>query len=235
MGLPRTLSENDVERLLAGRAPADGDPSLEEVAVFVRALGAAVPEATDDPDPALISRLAETAAAGAGSPYVHFSVAGKRRSPARLVARVGIAAAMVPALFAGLAYAGVNLPGPADDAFDSVGLELPNQSDSAASDDAPGDKGGSDATAADDKKDSNGKGEANRRTNRKAYGPSRSAQPNPPANAVRRGPNPSPGTPPGKPDSLPSTGSNAGGNGNGNANANGGGSAQGQSKSGRSS
>jgi hypothetical protein len=44
-----------------------------------------------------------------------------------LVARIAIAVAAIPALFAGLAVAGVKLPGPADSAFESVGIELPNQ------------------------------------------------------------------------------------------------------------
>jgi len=44
-----------------------------------------------------------------------------------LVARVGIAAALLPLLIAGLAFAGVTVPDPARSAFDSVGVELPNQ------------------------------------------------------------------------------------------------------------
>ena len=35
--------------------------------------------------------------------------------------------ASLPLLFAGLAFAGVNLPGARQDAFESVGIELPNQ------------------------------------------------------------------------------------------------------------
>jgi len=215
MALPRNISENDLERLLTGRAPAAGDSSLEEVAAFVRALNLAVPEATGDPDPALITRLADAAGASASAPAPGPGHARTRtrRSPAGLIARVGIAAAMVPVLFAGLAVAGVTLPGPASDAFDRLGLELPNQSDSAA--DGAGDQGAT--SSADDQKDSSGKGEAIRRSKRKAYGPSRSARQNPPGNAIRRGPNPTPGTYRGKPDSLPSAESNAGGNDGGNA------------------
>jgi hypothetical protein len=44
-----------------------------------------------------------------------------------LVARVAVAVASLPLVFAGLAFAGVNLPAPAQDAFDRLGIELPNQ------------------------------------------------------------------------------------------------------------
>ncbi len=36
-------------------------------------------------------------------------------------------AVLVPAALAGLAFAGVKLPGPVNDAFSTVGVDLPNQ------------------------------------------------------------------------------------------------------------
>lgn len=49
------------------------------------------------------------------------------RSRRALVARVAIAVAAIPLLFAGLAVAGVTVPSPARSAFDAVGITLPNQ------------------------------------------------------------------------------------------------------------
>jgi hypothetical protein len=106
---------------------------MNEVVLFQSALRAAVPT---QPDPrigaALVPRLAGVAreatlevetranrrrSAGAGA-----------RSRLALVARVAIAVGLIPLVLAGLAFAGVNLPTPARDAFDSVGITLPNQS-----------------------------------------------------------------------------------------------------------
>jgi hypothetical protein len=108
---------------------------MNEVALFENALRAAVPR---QPDPRvgseLVRRLASTAravtleaetrtttraAAGTG--------AGRRRSRFALVARIAVAVALIPLALAGLAFAGVNLPEPARDAFDKVGVTLPNQ------------------------------------------------------------------------------------------------------------
>jgi hypothetical protein len=103
---------------------------MNEVALFQTALRAAVPTR---PDPAigtaLVPRLAEAARAATieaetqGMPRT----ARKPRSRFALVARVGIAVALIPLVLAGLAFAGVTVPGPARDAFDSVGITLPNQ------------------------------------------------------------------------------------------------------------
>src|SRR5215217_5269756 len=109
---------------------------MNEVALFKNALRAAVPT---QPDPVLgldlVPRLAQVArgatieaetratrrpvAIGAGRPR-----AGSRLA---LVARAGIAVAMIPLVLAGLAFAGVTVPAPARDAFDSLGITLPNQ------------------------------------------------------------------------------------------------------------
>jgi hypothetical protein len=60
-----------------------------------------------------------------------------------------------------------------------------------------------------------GKGQTTRRSRRVAQGPV-NAELNPPGEARRRGPNPSPGTPPGKPDFVPEQGQ-TGGQGQGKA------------------
>lgn len=201
MGFLDAMSETDVERLLAGRPPASSDPQLEELAAFVRSLTATVPVTPPDPDPALIARLAQTAAAGSGDARPSAPPAPRRRSRFALVARLGVVAASLLVLTAGLAVAGVNLPGPAQDAFEKIGIELPNQTDDAA-DASDGDEAGGKSGSA---------GKAEPRSRRQAHGPAKSANPDPNGEAVRRGPNPAPGTPRGKPDTSLSDGSNAGG------------------------
>lgn len=102
---------------------------MNQVVLFENALRAAVPT---QPDPRLgtelVPRLAEIARAA--------TIEAETRAPSRrtaprsrfaLVARVGIAVALIPLVLAGLAFAGVTVPGPARSAFDSVGITLPNQ------------------------------------------------------------------------------------------------------------
>jgi hypothetical protein len=105
---------------------------MDEVALFERALRVAVPTR---PDPLiardLVPRLARLARAATIEAETQASgwragVAG-RRSRLALVARVGIAVALIPLVLAGLAFAGVTVPAPARDAFDSLGIPLPNQ------------------------------------------------------------------------------------------------------------
>jgi hypothetical protein len=103
---------------------------MSEVALFENALRAAVPTR---PDPrlgvTLVPRLAEAARVATIEAESHAT----RRRPAAprsrlaLVARVGIAVALIPLVLTGLAFAGVTVPGPARSAFDSVGITLPNQ------------------------------------------------------------------------------------------------------------
>ncbi len=107
------------------------EDEMSEVALFESALRAAVPTR---PDPrlgaALVPRLAATARASTIEAETHAVAAGARRRPrSRLasVARVGIAVALIPLVLAGLAFAGVTVPGAARSAFDSVGITLPNQ------------------------------------------------------------------------------------------------------------
>lgn len=130
MGFPRRLSREQQERLLAGAPSADGG-DLDRIAAFVRALPALVREQPDDVlTAALVPRLAAAARASAAEAE-HRPTVPLARRPARsrrmLVARVAVAVALVPALMAGLAFAGVTLPEPAQDAFERVGVDLPNQ------------------------------------------------------------------------------------------------------------
>ena len=106
------------------------EDEMNDVALFENALRAAVPTR---PDPAigtaLVPRLAEAARAATVEAETH----GARRMPRAprsrlaLVARVGVAVALIPLVLAGLAFAGVTVPAPARDAFESVGITLPNQ------------------------------------------------------------------------------------------------------------
>lgn len=110
---------------------------MNEAVVFMDALRAAVPT---QPDPrlgaTLVPRLAATARAsalGAETVAMRRGAAPVARAPRRprsrlaLVARVGIAVALIPLVLAGLAVAGVTVPSPARSAFDSIGIDLPNQ------------------------------------------------------------------------------------------------------------
>lgn len=133
---------------------------MNDLALFQSALRAAVPM---QPDPRigaeLVPRLAQTArkASTAAVEPARPSPAARvpRRSRRLLVARVGIAAATIPLLFAGLAIAGVTVPDAARTAFESVGVELPNQpaddesetSSGKADDQAPGTSGSPGAPA----------------------------------------------------------------------------------------
>jgi hypothetical protein len=113
------------------------DEMNEEALDFMDAVRAAVPTR---PDPrlgaALVPRLAATARASTLEAETRSMRRGTaatalppRRSRSRraLVARVAIAVALVPLLFAGLAVAGVTVPSPARSAFEAVGIDLPNQ------------------------------------------------------------------------------------------------------------
>jgi hypothetical protein len=100
---------------------------MNEVALFESALRAAVPM---QPDPrigaTLVPRLAEVARAATIEAETH-PVRQRPRSRLALVARVGIAVALIPLVLAGLAFAGVTVPSPARSAFEKVGITLPHQ------------------------------------------------------------------------------------------------------------
>jgi hypothetical protein len=129
------LSDEDVERLLLGQSPEASQ--FAEVADFARALRAMpmVLPARDETD--FVHELARTARSAhldaAYSEPVSSGVGGgavrSRLSPPRLAAfaRIAVALAAVPLLFAGLALAHVTLPEPARKAFEAVGVDLPNQ------------------------------------------------------------------------------------------------------------
>lgn len=107
---------------------------MKEVALFTEALRAAVPAY---PSRELTATLVPRLAATARSSTIEAETQTTRRAPTlgpgrppsrrALVARIAIAVALVPLVLAGLAFAGVSVPGPARDAFDSVGITLPNQ------------------------------------------------------------------------------------------------------------
>jgi hypothetical protein len=105
-------------------------PADDELAVFAQAVRVTLLEEPDGTASSayLIPRLAEAARASAAADR---GAMRKRPAAARSgwapVLRVAIAIALVPLLSVGLAFAGVNLPGPANDAFETVGVELPNQ------------------------------------------------------------------------------------------------------------
>jgi hypothetical protein len=120
---------------------------MNDVALFERALLAAVPT---QPDPVTADRLvprlaqiARTATIEADNRLRRRRMALRARARSRrgLVARLGIAVALIPLSFAGLALAGVTVPEPARDAFDSVGITLPNQP-SEHSEKSPSSQGG---------------------------------------------------------------------------------------------
>jgi hypothetical protein len=129
MGI-RGISDAEADRLLAGDSNG-GDPEarIGESAAFLRmARTALLEQPPPEIEADLVRRLAETARLGAASratrPARPFF-----RSRRRLVAKLAVATALVPTVLAGLAFAGVTLPGAANSAFDSVGVNLPNQED----------------------------------------------------------------------------------------------------------
>jgi hypothetical protein len=108
---------------------------MNEIVLFESALRSAVPTR---PDPLigreLVPRLAQIARAATIEAETQASrrgtavgAAGRARSRRALVARVAIVVGLIPLVLAGLAFAGVTVPGPARDAFDSLGITLPNQ------------------------------------------------------------------------------------------------------------
>lgn len=105
---------------------------MQEVEFFTHALRAAVPvQPRRELTATIVPRLAATArgATIVAETQATTSHAGLpvRRSRRALVAKIAVAAASIPLLLAGLAFAGVTVPGPARDAFDSLGITLPNQ------------------------------------------------------------------------------------------------------------
>ena len=157
---------------------ADGayEDEMNETVLFQSALRAAVPTQPDPriaaelvPRLAAVARAASVAAAN-GTPQTH--PAPRRRHRWTLVAKVGIAAATIPLLFAGLAIAGVTVPAAARDAFEAVGVELPNQPESESA--KGGTKDGAPGTSEDPGAPATGdlpsEASPKARANRKAHG-----------------------------------------------------------------
>jgi hypothetical protein len=128
---------------------------MNEVVVFTDALRAAVPAPPNrDLATAIVPRLAATArsstieaeARTSGRTQVRGS--GRPRSRRALVARVAVAVALIPLLLAGLASAGVTVPGPARDAFHSIGITLPHQPSDHRRAPAPTEEGSESTTGA---------------------------------------------------------------------------------------
>ena len=107
---------------------------MQEVSLFTEALRVAVPA---HPSRELTATLVPRLAATARSSTIEAETQTTRRAPVEaarrprrrlaLVARIAVAAAVIPLALAALAFAGVTVPGPARDAFHSVGIRLPNQ------------------------------------------------------------------------------------------------------------
>lgn len=87
---------------------------------------------------AAASQGSRAAARSAPASRTRVVVIPRRRPRFAMAGRIAFAVALLPALFAGMAVAGVKLPGPAADAFEAVGVDLPNQDDSAEGANSPG-------------------------------------------------------------------------------------------------
>jgi hypothetical protein len=126
---------------------------MNDVALFTEALRAAVPaQPSSDLTARLVPRLAATARSSTIEAETRMSRRSQLLRPDRprsrraLVARVAIAVALIPLVLAGLAVAGVTVPGPARDAFDSVGIRLPHQPSDHHRAPAPTDRGAENTT-----------------------------------------------------------------------------------------
>jgi hypothetical protein len=140
MRFSNRITDAGAGRLLApgdagGPGPGSGDPGDGALRSFVATLRAELPaQPPADGEEILITRLADSArraslaaAAQATSPIERVRPSRRWRPRLVLFGRVALAAALAPALLAALAFAGVALPEPAQDAFERVGIELPNQ------------------------------------------------------------------------------------------------------------
>lgn len=126
------ISDEDAERVLSGTSfdSAEG-AAVGELVLFARALRASGAQAPDPAlETALVPRLAEAAAAS----RLNMPQDAPRRTVGRgagwrpRLALLGATVLLLPALMAGLAYAGVSLPEPAKAPFEALGIQLPNQS-----------------------------------------------------------------------------------------------------------
>lgn len=167
MRFSNRISDADAERLLSpGPAASASSGSLEAeddaLASFVQALRYELrAQPPVDGEAILITRLADTARqaslAAAGQATAPIEPVGRSRGwwpRLALFGRVAVAAALVPALLTALAFAGVELPEPAQEAFERLGIELPNQAtqddDGAPASGAAKHGGGEDSAAGDE-------------------------------------------------------------------------------------
>lgn len=93
-----------------------------------------------EPDPAVASSHLAQMRAAAQASETRVPAAPPRTSVAdrgRIARRAALGAVSIPLVASGLAVAGVDLPDPASDAFEAIGIELPNQSSNAQSDQRP--------------------------------------------------------------------------------------------------
>jgi hypothetical protein len=146
MGSCSDIGDRDLDRLLTGKDPS-ADQASQQLAALVHQIKAAYADAPGERTEARhLGAIVETARLVAGQAETSPLPVGSANPPAvarnwrktlfgnRFVVRstqlagAGLAAVLATA---GLAFAGVTLPSPAQDAFKSVGLELPNQTDGA--------------------------------------------------------------------------------------------------------
>ena len=112
------------------------NPGDDTLATFGQALRSSLlAPLADTASAELIPRLAAAARESATTTEAARAPRARPRPRLVLVARVGVVAALLPALMAGLAVAGVKLPEPAADVFEAVGVTLPNQDEGAGDDD----------------------------------------------------------------------------------------------------
>ena len=223
MGLFDRDSDRFAESLLASPSsvpPGEGDG---ETVTFVRALRAAIPE---QPDPALEAELGPALAVAAHGATLDAGSAGTTTITAPAAAprwRLRVAAlaaclALIPILPAGLALAGMTLPGAVDDAYDAVGVNLPNQTEdpgvAAGAHDRAGDGNAGSGSKADD--EATGTNESGQPAGSNAGKPENAGKPNhgngsdngqgngPPEHAGPEGTAPGQGgTPPGQGETPP--------------------------------
>ena len=127
----RNLNENEIDALFSGKTPS-GEESWAEIA---RHLAGARSQLLHAPVPAVeqvhLAAMLEAAREQVGEGETVVAAPPRRSLGSRLrgvAIKVGAGAMATSLSTAGLAYAGVDLPGQAaEKAFEAVGIELPNQ------------------------------------------------------------------------------------------------------------
>jgi hypothetical protein len=136
MGRFHDLSEANIDRIMAGRIPLEDSEDLKELSLGLAALKAVGSWGTDQVLERHLNKIAEASRVVARKPAPEAkaprgATTGWRRAlriTRSFVAKLGVAGAALALSTAGLAVAGVDLPGTtAEDTFEKVGIELPNQ------------------------------------------------------------------------------------------------------------